>query len=251
ARRTIQDLRARATRLAHEFQVNLRQQRPLVFEDPAELDGVQADWLARQRRGPRGEVIIDREFDRGARFAKRPQARARAVGHQNNQAAPANHATLERLLEVRHELAVALGYPSWAEYQLKDYMAGSPARVTQFLDTVAQLSDAPMRRDHARALELLRRDLPEATSIVMRDRPSAQRRFNVERANVNLARLREYFPYDRVRDGLFGLAGDLFGLEFRAASGAPVWEPSVEAYDVFDGTRPAGRLYLDTARRDD
>src|SRR5262249_35599329 len=94
-RRQIQALREEIRRLEEQFLVNLREPRQLVFATPAGLGGVPADWLARQGRGPAGEVIIDREFDGVARFAKDPAARERAVVHQNNQAAPANHAILE------------------------------------------------------------------------------------------------------------------------------------------------------------
>jgi thimet oligopeptidase len=61
--------------------------------------------------------------------------------------------------------------------------------------------------------------------------------------------LRPYLAYERVRDGLFQIAGRMFGFDFVRVTDVPVWHPSVEVYDVFEDKRRIGRLYLDTHDR--
>jgi thimet oligopeptidase len=63
--------------------------------------------------------------------------------------------------------------------------------------------------------------------------------------------LRPYFAFSRVRDGLFEITGELFGVRYERVDGVPVWHPSVEVYDVHEGKRHVGRFYLDLHPRKD
>ena len=63
--------------------------------------------------------------------------------------------------------------------------------------------------------------------------------------------LKQYFPFPKVLEGLFGLAERLFGIEIREADGeVPVWHPDVRFFHVADqdGT-PLASFYLDPYSR--
>jgi len=63
--------------------------------------------------------------------------------------------------------------------------------------------------------------------------------------------LEEYFPYEKVLEGLFGLSRDLFGISIQEKEGIPVPHPTVkyyEVHDVVDGTL-LGSFYLDPYSR--
>ncbi|MDQ1694505.1 MAG: thimet oligopeptidase, partial [Acidobacteriaceae bacterium] len=60
--------------------------------------------------------------------------------------------------------------------------------------------------------------------------------------------VRPYFPYRQVEAGVLTTAARLFHVEFRPATDAEVWHPSVSAWNVFDeaaGNKRVGRFYLD------
>ncbi len=42
----------------------------------------------------------------------------------------------------------------------------------------------------------------------------------------------------------------MFGITYRAVPDAAVWHPDVEAFDVLEGSRLLGRIYLDMYPRD-
>mgnify|MGYP003693816275 CR=1 FL=1 len=42
----------------------------------------------------------------------------------------------------------------------------------------------------------------------------------------------------------------MFGVEYRRVPDAPVWDPSVECYEMYEGGKLAGRFYLDMHPRD-
>ena len=249
ARQTIARLRADMLTLEQQFQANLGQPGgDLVFASAAELEGLDPEWMASQRRGPAGEILVAQEFDLITRFARDPRTRERALVQRYN-LAPGNHDTVTRLLKTRYELARASGFRTWAEFQLNDHMARTPARVTDFLDSVDAMLAPVMRREHAGALALLRSEMPEAARLRLSDFQYAARIFREDRFKVDPNRLREYFPYERVRAGVFDTVREVFGLQFRQAVDAPVWDPSVEAYDAIDDGRVLGRLYLDVSTR--
>src|SRR6185503_10890823 len=45
--------------------------------------------------------------------------------------------------------------------------------------------------------------------------------------------VREYFPYDRVKEGVLATTSKMFGVTYKRVD-LPVWHPSVEAYEMRD-----------------
>ena len=69
-----------------------------------------------------------------------------------------------------------------------------------------------------------------------------------EQYDLDPQEVRRYFAYDNVRDGILQLTRDLMGVEIRAWQ-TPVWDPSVETYEMLDGGKVIGRFYFDTHPR--
>jgi thimet oligopeptidase len=63
--------------------------------------------------------------------------------------------------------------------------------------------------------------------------------------------MRVYFPFDLVRQGLFDVPTKLYGVTYRPAKDAPVWHPSVEAFEMLRDGVVIGRFYLDLHPRPD
>jgi thimet oligopeptidase len=115
-------------------------------------------------------------------------------------------------------------------------MSGSPDSVRAFLGALQRMATPAARRD----FDARRGARP---SLAMSDLTEAQVR-GLGAGGLGPA-LRPYFPYAQVRDGLFGLARDLLGLEVRPATDSPGWSPTVETYRVYDGGRLIAKVYLD------
>lgn len=236
-RARIAALRAELTRLEQRFEVNIQADTTaLVFDSVSRLAGMSSDWLAARQRGPRGEIIVvGEELQAVARQAANPVLRERALVAAWNRA-PANRAVLDTLLRTRYALATLLGYRSWAAYQLETDMVGTPDSARAFLDGLKRLAAAAMRRD----FDARRGSRPW---LSMSDFMEAQQR-GLGAGGLGPA-LRPYFPYAQVRDGVFALARELMGLEFRPAPDVPAWSPSVEVFRVYDGGRLIAQVYFD------
>jgi thimet oligopeptidase len=250
-RARIAALRETITGLAQRFQANvLSDSMALAFDTGSELAGVPPEWVQARRHGPHGEIIVaGPDLEALVRLAANPETRKRAYIAAGNRA-PANRAVLDSLLGARYELATIYGARSWAEWQLRETMAGSPERARAFLAELRQRSEEFNRRDVEQAVQRLRAaGSTPATPLAISDYAYQNRRAGPDVPGGGVAALRVYFPYARVRDSLLALARELIGLEFRPAPDLSVWDPSVEPYRVYDDGRLAGIAYFDLQLR--
>jgi thimet oligopeptidase len=57
--------------------------------------------------------------------------------------------------------------------------------------------------------------------------------------------IRPYLAYDRVKQGVLDVTSKMFGVTYKQVKDAPVWDPSVECYECWEGNNLIGRFYLD------
>lgn len=160
-----------------------------------------------------------------------------------------NSAAIERILALRAELAGLLGFASYAEYSLATKMAQSPDEVLGFLRDLAARAKPYAQRDRAEleayAREHLGLEELQAWDVAYASEKLKQARYSFSEQEVKL-----YFTEPKVLDGLFGVIGDLYGLQVQADS-APVWHPDVRFFRVSDARgRLVGQFYLDLYARE-
>ena len=155
---------------------------------------------------------------------------------------PDNDRVLQDIFAVRREHAALLGYASWADFDAEVKMIGSGPAIGEFVDRITELSTASAERDKAVLLDRLRQDRPDATDIDGADSSYYAELVRKEQLAVDAQRVRTYFSFEAVRQGLLDVTGRLFGLEWVPvpADEARTWHAEVETYDVsFGGERSA------------
>ncbi len=246
-------------RTANEFAGKISDgARQIELASVRDLAGLPPDYLAAHTPAADGTVRISSKYPDALpilSYADRAEVRRRMLAALLTVAYPENLPVLDRMLRLRHEYAGRLGYPEYATFATEDKMLGSPDQVTELLDRVAQLLTDAARADLARFLARKRRDEPGATGLEPWDAAFwgdgyYDTKIRAEEFGVDPRRLRAYLPYGAIRDGLFTLCHELFGLSFVRAADAPTWHPDVEAYDVHRDGRLLGRCYLDLVPRD-
>jgi thimet oligopeptidase len=232
-------------------------ERSLEVQGPEELVGLPADYLASHLPGPDGKIRITTrypDFNPVMAYADRAELRRRLLAEFMNRAFPENVAVLDRLLARRYELATTLGYSDYAQYAIEDKMMERPEAVRAFLERVASGLRQPAHADLERVFARKRRDEPSAARLELWDSSFFSEgyydgKLRTEEFGVDTKRLRTYLPYRAVRDGLFSLCEELFGIHFRRVTPEGIWHPSVEVYDVTRGTDRLGRFFLDLVPR--
>lgn len=228
------------------------------LESEDQLKGLPADYRSAHRPNGEGRIRITTQYpDIGPvlAYADDPDVRRRLLHEFMNRAYPENVAVLDRLLAERHQFARLLGYVNYAAFATEDKMIASPEGAHALLDRARGLLDAPCRAFQERVLARKRRDHPDARRLEPWDSRFFgggyyDEKIRTEEFGVDLKELRPYLPFGAVRDGLFGICGELFGLRFHAVSDAVRCHPTVQVYDVDRRGTPLGRIYLDMVPRD-
>ena len=163
-----------------------------------------------------------------------------------------NTPLLPRILRLRREQAVLLGFPSYAAFSLASKMAPDVATVERLLEELRRASLDPARRDLADLQACATASgAPEGEGLQLWDVTFWGERLREQRYAYSDELLRPYFPLPRVLDGLFALAQRLFGITIRPADGqATVWHPDVRFFRVHDeGGREVAQFFLDPYSR--
>jgi thimet oligopeptidase len=245
----IKELREELVVIGQEFDRNIRDDvRSVEVASAAELDGLPPDYIAAHPAGPDGRIRITTEYPDVfpvLTYATSDDLRRRLRTEFDNRAYPANMAVLDRMIARRNELARLLGFESWADYALADKMTGSASTASAFVDRVVAASSDAAEREYQVLLRRKRHDDPAAAGVNRWE--VAYLREQVRRSDYDFdsQQVRPYFPYQRVKQGVLDLSARLFGVTFRPMKDAPVWHPSVEAWEMYEGERLTGRFYLD------
>ena len=136
-----------------------------------------------------------------------------------------NREIIRKIVNLRHELTSLLGYKCYADYALANRMAKTTSRVN---DLIEKLYDAymPVARKEVEELEV-----PE---LMPWDWAYYSHKLQLKKHNIDSEMLRPYFQLQKVKDGIFGLATKLYGIQFKLQTEIEVYHPDVEAYEVFD-----------------
>jgi oligopeptidase A len=177
-----------------------------------------------------------------------------------------NRELLATILGLRAEKARLLGFRDFADLTLADRMARDGDTAERFVRDLTARCEAAFERERA---EL------EAFAQQCRSDP-ADPAYAPDRADERLAPwslayfaermrrvthdfdpevLRDYFPVDRVVEGMFAIAARLFGLRIEPTDALEVWHPDVRTYAILDDDGNGGgavlaRFYADFYPRD-
>jgi thimet oligopeptidase len=247
-RARLREIHERTTVLEQTFARNIRDDVRTVRLRPEQLDGLPADYREAHPPGDDGLVAVTTEYPDAVpfrQFAHDAEARRRLTTATWNRGWPVNEAVLTELLALRAELAGLLGYPDWPSYDAEVKMIGTGAAIPAFIDEVAGAAEPRARLD----LERLRARAG-TTSLTRADSAYWTEVLRREDYDVDAQRVRRYFAFDRVRDGLLSVTSALFGVEYVARPDVPTWHADVDVHDVRLDGEVIGRIYLDLHPRE-
>ncbi|WP_028657218.1 M3 family metallopeptidase [Nocardioides sp. J54] len=251
-RARISAIRERITELDQEFSRVTRDDVRSIRVRPEQLDGMPADWLEAHPADEDGLVTVTTDYPDSVpvrMFAHDQAVRRDITVASLERGWPTTEALLTELFDLRHELATTVGYPDWPSYDADVKMIGKGSAIPEFIDRIAEAAEEPMRRDLDQLLTRYRQDFPDATEVPGYDYQYYAELVRSEQYAVDSQRVRTYFDFGKVRQGLLDVTGRLFDLSYRQVD-VPVWHEEVTAYEVDKDGRTIGRIYLDLHPRE-
>ena len=247
-RTRLKQLDADLVKLSQDWGRNIREGVLSLEVDPAQLAGLPDDFVKAHAPNAAGKVVLktdNPDYVPFMSYAKDGATREAFWKLYRLRAHPNNLAVLDQMLAKRYEKAQLLGFRNWADYATADRMIGNGTKADEFIEKITVAADARSRRDYAMLLVRKKKDEPTATEVKPWDWSYLRDRIKAEQYNVDAREVRPYFQYDNVKNAVLTTASKLFGIRFDRVKDAKVWHPDVEAYDVYDGSKLLGRVYLD------
>ena len=160
-----------------------------------------------------------------------------------------NRPVFAKIAALRVEKAQLLGYRTWANFILDEYMAKTPENVYKLLGQLWRPSLAKAKQEAADMQALI-----DAEHGGFKLEPWDWRYYSekVKKARYDLDEeaIKPYLPIDEVRQGAFALAGKLYGITFTELTNVPVYNPEVKVYEVKENDgKHVGILYMDSHPR--
>jgi peptidyl-dipeptidase Dcp len=215
----------------------------VVLESEADLEGLPASLrasaaaAAEERKLPGKWVItntrsaVEPFLSFSARRDLREKVWRNFVDRGDNGGEHDNNAIITEILQLRAERARLLGYPTHAHWRLQDSMAKTPEATLELMEAVWKPALARVREEVADMQAIVKREGHDFAIAPWDYRYYAEK---VRKAKYDLDEneLKPYLQLDKLRDGLFWVAGELFDFEFVPLSGLPVYHPDVSVWEV-------------------
>ena len=159
-----------------------------------------------------------------------------------------NNANIQKILKLRYERAQLLGYPTHAHWRLENAMAKTP-------DAAMEL----MNRVWPSAIARVKEEVAEMQAIADKERSGVKiepwdYRFYAEkvraaRYDLDMNQVKPYMQLEKLREGMFWAAGQVYGFEFTPVSDVPVAHPDIRVWEVKRGGQHVGLWYFDPYAR--
>ncbi len=257
------DINQRLASLYTRFSQNIladEEGQALVLESPDDLAGLPADLIdaaaaAAVARGLDGQWVIANtrsSMDPFITFSERRDLRQKALtlwaGRGDNGGEHDNNAIIAEVLKLRVEKARLLGFETFAHWVADGQMAKTPDAALALLRQVWTPAVARAREELA--------DLQEAAAAEGSNEPIEAWDYRYYAEKVRQAKydlsdeaVKPYLQLDKLRDGMFWAAGELFGLTFAKVTDLPVYHPDVDVFEVTRAGRHVGLWYFDLYAR--
>lgn len=161
-----------------------------------------------------------------------------------------NNSTITQILQLRAERAKLLGFPTHAHWRLENSMAKTPERAMELMMAVWKPAVARVHEEVADMQALATKE-GSAIKIEPWDYRYYAERVRKAKYDLDQNEVKPYLQLEKLREGIFWVAGELFNFNFTPATNVPVAHPDIRVWQVTDKTsgKQIGLWYFDPYAR--
>jgi peptidyl-dipeptidase Dcp len=265
AKKRLSEINQRLATLFTTFGQNVladEENHAVVLESEGDLAGLpesvraSAAAAAEARPGAKGRYVVTNtrsSVEPFLTYSTRDDLREKVfrmyVSRGDNGDAADTKAIIAEILKLRAERAKLLGYATHAHWRLEDSMAKTPERAVALMEAVWGPAVARVRQEVADMQAIATKEGSKRKIAPWDYRFYAEK---VRKAKYDLDQneVKPYLELERLREGMFWVAGELFGFTFAPVGDVPVYHPDVRVWEVKgkDG-KHVGLWYFDPYAR--
>ncbi len=161
-----------------------------------------------------------------------------------------NNAIITEILQLRAERAKLLGYPTHAHWRLENAMAKTPERAMELMEAVWKPALSRVREEVADMQALADKEGAKI-KIEPWDYRYYSEKVRKARYDLDQNEVKGYLQLEKLREGIFWVAGELFNFNFTQVNNVPVFHPDVRVWEVTNktGGKHIGLWYFDPYAR--
>lgn len=234
----------------------------LVLKSEADLAGLPqslrdaAAAAAETKKQPGSWVIMNTRssIDPFLTYSDRRDLREKAwrmfVNRGDNGNANDNNAIITEILQLRAERARLLGYPTHAHWRLENTMAKTPERAMELMEAVWKPAVARVHEEVADMQALADKEGAQI-KIEPWDYRYYMEKVRKDKYDLDQNEVKPYLQLEKLREGIFWVAGELFNFNFTPVNNVPVAHPDIRVWEVTDKTskKHIGLWYFDPYAR--
>ncbi|WP_374657095.1 M3 family metallopeptidase [Phenylobacterium sp.] len=232
----------------------------LYLRSESELAGLPDDVraaaaAAADERGKKGEWAIlntRSSMDPFLTYSSRRDLREKVwrtyYSRGDNGDAKDNNANIKKILKLRYERAQLLGFKTHAHWRLENAMAKTPEAAMEL-----------MTRVWPSAIARVKEEVAEMQAVADKERANLKiepwdyryyaEKVRAARYDLDMNQIKPYMQLEKLREGMFWAAGQVYGFEFAQISGVPVAHPDIRVWEVKKAGKHIGLWYFDPYAR--
>lgn len=232
----------------------------LYLRSESELAGLPDDVraaaaAAAEERGKKGEWAIlntRSSMDPFLTYSSRRDLREKVwrtyYSRGDNGDAKDNNANIKKILKLRYERAQLLGFKTHAHWRLENAMAKTPEAAMEL-----------MTRVWPSAIARVKEEVAEMQAVADKERANLKiepwdyryyaEKVRAARYDLDMNQVKPYMQLEKLREGMFWAAGQVYGFEFAQISNVPVAHPDIRVWEVKKAGKHIGLWYFDPYAR--
>ena len=257
-RKEVEDLRKQLAKLGTDFDTNIVNSKVPVVFTKAELDGVPESFFSSPgvKTGDDAYTVTSNvtwQFVTVEENAKSEATRKKLYVVHDSLAKDSNRTVLNQMIELRNKIALRLGYKSWDDFQTEVKMAKNGAGAKKYIDDLVTGIQPKFAAEVADLQKMKAADTQDPNAkIGVWDWRYYDNQLVKQKYAVDKEALRDFFPFQKVVDGMFNIYQSIFGLKFEKIEAPYKWIDDLQLYMVTDAAtgEPLGMFYLDMFPRE-
>jgi len=217
----------------------------LVIDDPSDLEGlpdtvIQEAASAAAEAGLEGKWVFTPHkpsmlpfLTYSPRRELRQKLYTAYLRRGNNNNDNDNKEIIAKITNLRIEKANLLGYKTYADYRLESRMAKNADNVYELLNRIWSAA-LPVAIEERTEMQAIIDAEGGDFKLASWDWWYYAEKFRKSKYDLEDSELRPYFPLDQVRDGMFQVASELFGISFQQLEDIPKPNQDAQAFEVKD-----------------
>lgn len=144
-----------------------------------------------------------------------------------------NKELIRKIVNLRLELAQIMEEKNYASYALKKRMAETPATVSSFIESL-HLASRSFAEEEFVEVQKLAKENDHQDKVERWDWAYWSEKLRKAKYEISDEEVKPYFQLEKVSQGIFDLAGSLYGLRFERTHNIQLYHSDVEVYEVFE-----------------